>query len=274
MAHEARTSSSAGMSLLAPLLGASILAIVALFGATMVLGLAVNHAADRREQRLVETAIRAAPPEAVQPALNDARLTDKPEAGRLAAAVGPGRYLTWRSSTLGYDVLARMSPLVAGIAGFLAGWGFWMYRRTRRVADELVASEAQAQHLSLHDPMTGLANRALFNDRLSMAMHNLARSGGVVGVFCIDLDRFKQVNDTLGHQAGDEFIREAAERLAACCRKTDTVARLGGDEFAIVAPSAEGREGVQILAERIVSSLSGRLEIAGGTAMLSCSVGV
>ena len=86
MAHEARISSSAGMSLLAPLLGASILAIVALFGATMVLGLAVNHAADRREQRLVETAVRAAPPHAVQPALNDARLTEAPEPGRLAAA--------------------------------------------------------------------------------------------------------------------------------------------------------------------------------------------
>jgi diguanylate cyclase (GGDEF)-like protein len=274
MAHEGRISSSAGMSLLAPLLGASVLAIVALLGTTMVLGLAVNHAADRREERLVETAVRAAPARAVQPALPDARLTDAPEPGRLAAAVGPGRYLTWRSSRLGGDVLARMAPLVAGIAGFLAGWGYWMYRRTRRVAEELVASEAQAQHLSLHDAMTGLANRALFHDRLSMAMNNLARSGGVVGVFCIDLDRFKQVNDTLGHQAGDEFIREAAARLAACCRKTDTVARLGGDEFAIVAPSAEGREGIQILAERIVSSLSGRLELAGGQAMLSCSVGV
>ncbi|WP_377355140.1 putative bifunctional diguanylate cyclase/phosphodiesterase [Phenylobacterium terrae] len=262
------------MTLLAPLLGASVLAIVALFGATMVLGLAVNHAADRREQRLVETAVRAAPPQAVQPALKDARLADRPEPGRLAAAIAPGEYLTWRSSTLGYDVLARMAPLVAGIAGFLAGWGYWMYRRTRRVAEELVASEAQAQHLSLHDPMTGLANRALFHDRLSMAMNNLARSGGVVAVFCIDLDRFKQVNDTLGHQAGDEFIREAAQRLAACCRKTDTVARLGGDEFAIVAPSAEGREGVQILADRIVHALSGRLELAGGQAVLSCSVGV
>ncbi|HEY9218676.1 MAG TPA: EAL domain-containing protein, partial [Phenylobacterium sp.] len=182
--------------------------------------------------------------------------------------------LTWRSSTLGFDVLARVSPLIIAIAAFLAGWGFWMYQRTRRVADELVASEAQAQHLSLHDPMTGLANRALFHDRLSMAMNNLERSGGVVGVFCIDLDKFKQVNDTLGHQAGDELIKEAAQRLAICCRKTDTVARLGGDEFAIVAPSAEGREGIQILAERIVSSLSGRLELAGGQAVLSCSVGV
>src|SRR5690606_8531295 len=191
-----------------------------------------------------------------------------------AAAVEPGRYLTWRSSRLGDHVLVRMAPLIAGIAGFLAGWGFWMYRRTRRVAEELVASEAQAQHLSLHDPMTGLANRALFHDRLSMAMNNLSRAGGVVGVFCIDLDRFKQVNDTLGHQAGDEFIREAARRLAACCRKTDTVARPGGDEFAIVDPSAQGREGVQHLAERIVNALSDRLELAGGQAMLSCSVGV
>jgi diguanylate cyclase (GGDEF)-like protein len=274
MAQKMRSSSSAGTSLLAPLLGASILAIVALLGTTAVLGLAVNHAADNREVRLVETAVRSAPVQAVQAALGDARVTDAPEPGRLAAAVEPGRYLTWRSSRLGDHVLVRMAPLVAGIAGFLAGWGFWMYRRTRRVAEELVASEAQAQHLSLHDPMTGLANRALFHDRLSMAMNNLSRAGGVVGVFCIDLDRFKQVNDTLGHQAGDEFIREAARRLAACCRKTDTVARLGGDEFAIVAPSAEGREGVQILAERIVNALSDRLELAGGQAMLSCSVGV
>jgi diguanylate cyclase (GGDEF)-like protein len=274
MAQPARTASSAGMGLLAPLLGASILAIVALVGATALIGVAVNHAADRQEQKLVATAVQAAPANLVERALNDARITERPEPGRLAAPVAPGRYLTWRSSTLGYDVLSRVSPLIVGISIFLAGWGFWMYRRTRKVADELVASEAQAQHLSLHDPMTGLANRALFNDRLEMAMNNLARTGGVIGVFCIDLDKFKQVNDTLGHQAGDDLIKEAAQRLAACCRKTDTVARLGGDEFAIVAPSAEGREGIQILAERIVSSLAGRLELAGGQAVLSCSVGV
>ncbi|MDD3837154.1 MAG: hypothetical protein PHG43_04880, partial [Phenylobacterium sp.] len=162
MAQKMRSPSSAGTSLLAPLLGASILAIVALLGTTAVLGLAVNHAADSREVRLVETAVRSAPVQAVQAALGDARVTDAPEPGRLAAAVEPGRYLTWRSSRLGDHVLARMAPLVAGIAGFLAGWGFWMYRRTRRVAEELVPSEAQAQPLSLHDPMTGLANRARF----------------------------------------------------------------------------------------------------------------
>lgn len=94
--------------------------------------------------------------------------------------------------------------------------------------------EAQLTHQALHDPVTGLPNRTLFLDRVSMALARVRRSGGAVAVLFMDLDRFKMINDSLGHEAGDRVLTTIATRLDQSLRGTDSVGRLGGDEFAVV----------------------------------------
>lgn len=185
----------------------------------------------------------------------------------------PVAALEWRSS----EFKGQMAPalpvsLTLTIVFIFAGWA--LYKRTERMAQSLVSSEAHAQHLALHDPMTGLANRALFGDRLELAIEQRRRSGGMVAVLAVDLDRFKQVNDTLGHQAGDELIREAGRRLASVCRSTDTVARLGGDEFAIVAPALPTMGTAEALIRRAQEAMSGLVDLPGGQAELLASIGV
>jgi diguanylate cyclase (GGDEF)-like protein/PAS domain S-box-containing protein len=138
--------------------------------------------------------------------------------------------------------------------------------------DLLAASEARYRKLALRDPLTGLANRALFNERLA---HLLARRGPVspAAVIMIDLDGFKRINDTLGHGAGDELLTEVAHRLLRSTRPEDTVARLGGDEFCVVMTSYEA-EVVANCGERIAAALKRPYEVAGVTSQCSASVGV
>lgn len=181
--------------------------------------------------------------------------------------------LRWTPRKPGEELLRSATPmlgtaLVAAVIG-----AFLLFRITRRAAKKLLLSEAEAKHLSLHDPLTGLANRTLFTDRLVHAHAVLRRKPGHLGVLCIDLDRFKEVNDSYGHDAGDQLIREVARRLKAICRETDTICRLGGDEFAVIQPDTTPA-GTAALAQRIVEGLSGEVDLSIGRAQLSCSVGV
>ena len=105
--------------------------------------------------------------------------------------------------------------------------------------------EEQLIHQAFHDPLTGLANRALFRDRVSHALALAQRRGTPVTVLFLDLDDFKTVNDSLGHAEGDRLLIAAAERFLACARSADTVARLGGDEFAILIEGADGPRGAR-----------------------------
>ncbi|HET6519654.1 MAG TPA: diguanylate cyclase [Geminicoccaceae bacterium] len=135
-------------------------------------------------------------------------------------------------------------------------------------------AEAHIAYLAHHDPLTGLPNRLLFNDRLAQALSRSRRAGGAVALHCVDLDRFKQVNDTLGHAAGDAALRAAAERMRGCLRETDTLARLGGDEFAVIQPDLQDEQGAAALAERLVEALHRPLAIDGRHAVVGASVGV
>jgi Amt family ammonium transporter len=135
--------------------------------------------------------------------------------------------------------------------------------------------QAKLQHSALHDPLTGLANRVLFLDRLTLTMARLRRRPDRnFAVIFLDLDRFKQVNDTWGHAAGDTLLLAAAARLRACLRPQDTIARFGGDEFALVLDEAGSTEDIESLARRIQNELQKPVEIGGGEACVSASMGI
>ncbi len=127
--------------------------------------------------------------------------------------------------------------------------------------------------MAVHDALTALPNRVLFTDRLSHALEQLRRRPGRVAVFCIDLDRFKEVNDTFGHHCGDDLLREAAKRLAGTVRTSDTLARLGGDEFAIVQAEATP-VAAAALARRINMAMVAPFELSVGRLFIGCSIGV
>ena len=140
--------------------------------------------------------------------------------------------------------------------------------------DELRAREAQLEYLAFHDPLTGLANRALFQDRADHAIAHQTRSKEPLAVMYIDLDGFKQVNDTLGHQVGDALLVAAADRLRACVRTSDTLARLGGDEFAALSERMADPADVHIVANRITVALQEPFELGDHRVQISGSVGV
>src|SRR5204863_2307906 len=107
----------------------------------------------------------------------------------------------------------------------------------RKVAEEALRAQAEMnEYQALHDALTGLPNRVLFGDRIQQAILTAEREGGRLAVLLMDLDRFKEINDTLGHAAGDHVLKVVATRLHECLRASDTVARLGGDEFGLLLP--------------------------------------
>jgi diguanylate cyclase (GGDEF)-like protein/PAS domain S-box-containing protein len=131
----------------------------------------------------------------------------------------------------------------------------------------------QLAHQAFHDPLTGLANRALFYDRVSHALAIAHRQGRTILVLFLDLDDFKQVNDTLGHAEGDRLLTMVAARLRASARTTDTVARLGGDEFAILVEDNQTAEANARLIERIREQMSYPFSLAGREVRMSASIG-
>ncbi|HMC52700.1 MAG TPA: EAL domain-containing protein, partial [Acidimicrobiales bacterium] len=133
---------------------------------------------------------------------------------------------------------------------------------------------ARLKHQALHDPLTGLPNRALLEDRAHQALLRLRRSGRHVSLLFIDLDRFKNVNDTLGHEVGDDLIREAGGRLARCLRATDTIARLGGDEFVALLADTDDAGDASIVADRMRLALRRPFTLRGRQVFISCSVGI
>ncbi len=134
--------------------------------------------------------------------------------------------------------------------------------------------EEQLRHQAHHDPLTDLPNRALFADRLRVAITQAQRHGRSFALCFIDLDRFKPVNDELGHAAGDDLLVEAGKRLRLRLRAADTLARLGGDEFAAILAEAGTRAEIEEIAARIVADLARPFELQAGTARISCSIGV
>ena len=135
-------------------------------------------------------------------------------------------------------------------------------------------AEEALQHQAFHDGLTGLPNRALFLDRLAHALARAHRHEGAVGVLFIDLDRFKLVNDSLGHAAGDLLLKSVAERLQNCVRIDDTVARFGGDEFAILLDELADPSETLLMAERIIRALDAAFHLDGHNVVMGTSIGI
>ena len=134
--------------------------------------------------------------------------------------------------------------------------------------------EEEARFLAYHDTLTGLPNRRLLDDRLRQAVFLAQRRDARVALMVVDLDHFKQVNDALGHRAGDAVLREAASRIAGCLRKADTLARHGGDEFVVVIPDLQLDGDCQVVAEKILRSLVAPFRVDGRDFTIGASIGV
>lgn len=134
--------------------------------------------------------------------------------------------------------------------------------------------EEEVRYLAYHDTLTGLPNRRLLDDRLRQAVFAAQRRDAQLAVMVVDLDRFKDVNDTLGHKAGDAVLREAANRLAGCVRKADTLARQGGDEFVIVIPDLALETDCSIVAEKILRTLVPEFRVDGRSFTIGASIGI
>src|SRR5437764_1162009 len=183
---------------------------------------------------------------------------------------------------LGVDV---RSGVVTFRAQRADGDVIWLESSLRAVEDALVVvsrdvtarrgAELALAHRALHDPLTGLPNRALFGDRLALALRRRARSGtGTVAVFFLDVDRFKLVNDSLGHDVGDALLLEVAARLESGVRPADTVARLAGDEFTVLCEDVAGELEAVAIAQRVVELFEAPFNVAGREVCVTTSVGV
>ena len=145
----------------------------------------------------------------------------------------------------------------------------------RMQIEERRKAEARLYHDAHHDALTQLPNRAMFSDRLSYSIRHLKRHPNQrFAVLFIDLDRFKMINDTLGHHAGDQFLIEISNRLRVCVRDNDILARLGGDEFVVLLDSLQSLEDVEEIASRIISSIAQPFELDGHTLYSNASIGV
>lgn len=160
--------------------------------------------------------------------------------------------------------------LVFGLVLLWLGLYQLFARASRRLHDQV----EENRRLALHDPLTGLPNRTLFADRTERAISSARRSGASVAILLIDLDRFKEVNDTLGHHMGDALIREIGHRLEAELRDADTIARLGGDEFAVLLPDVNDPEAAIHSALRILDAVRRPFDVNGISLEVDASVGV
>lgn len=143
-----------------------------------------------------------------------------------------------------------------------------------RYAIERKQAEQSLARLALHDPLTGLGNRILFMDHLEQALERARRTERSIGVMFLDLDGFKEINDTLGHVAGDDLLRGVAERLRGCVRASDTLARLGGDEFTAVLEELEHSEAAATVARKMLDVLSRPFQVSGGYVGVGSSIGI
>ncbi|WP_170848445.1 diguanylate cyclase [Devosia sp. YR412] len=186
----------------------------------------------------------------------------------------PVAWFIWQPDRPGARMLGDTLPALLGALAVAGTIIVLLMRNLQRASDELQAERAEAQHRALHDPLTGLGNRSLFEERLAVALQDLPRGKPGIAVLALDLDRFKQVNDTLGHDAGDELLRQVGARITATLRATDTLVRFGGDEFAIIQIGINLHSDAGRLAQRVIDRLHTPFQLSGTPVEIGVSIGI
>ncbi len=182
----------------------------------------------------------------------------------------PYRYFESRSITIELSAMGmyREGPMSTASGEFVGTYGVARDISERKRAEEII------NYQLYHDLLTKLPNRALFQDRLSLAISQARRNGTRLAVMFLDMDRFKVVNDSLGHLAGDQLLQTVAARLDACLRESDTLARVGGDEFNLLVPDIDGPEDVAQVARKIMERLKEPVVLEGFEVFVSFSIGI
>jgi diguanylate cyclase (GGDEF)-like protein len=207
--------------------------------------------------------------------LGDSALKENEHVYVVADSAGtPIAHFAWMPNRPGASIVATVLPFMAVAFGGFAVLTALALRYIRRSAAKIAEGESRLRHLAMHDPLSGLPNRAFFGERLSQVIMDTGMDGSVAAVFAIDLDHFKDINDTLGHHIGDALIGVVAQRLVHAMRREDLVARLGGDEFAVITTEAADLEGLHRFAERVIAVLRAPYSISGHTLLIGASIGI
>lgn len=196
--------------------------------------------------------------------------TSYPLHSRSGSTIG---FFVWQPDRPGAFVLFQLAPILITLFGLVLGGVILGLIAFRRRSLKLRESEDRIFHLAHNDLLTALPNRGQFNERLADALMRLPSTGEQFAILYLDLDRFKQVNDSFGHPAGDELLREFADRLRRLTTEADTVARLGGDEFIIIRRSVGGEDDVKALCDRLIESARRPFEVSGMQVFIGLSVG-
>jgi diguanylate cyclase (GGDEF)-like protein len=146
--------------------------------------------------------------------------------------------------------------------------------RTFTDVTERRRAEARIAELATHDDLTGLSNRSRFREQMNQAINSAERYGESFALLMLDLDGFKQINDSMGHPAGDAVLKEISRRLLVCARNTDTVARLGGDEFAVLQSKIRTDEDAAIFARRLINAIRAPFDLDGKIIIPATSIGI
>ncbi len=186
----------------------------------------------------------------------------------------PISHLAWTSRRPGTAMIAMVTPFIAIVFAGLVLMAVLIRRYVQRTATEIELGETQLRYLAMHDTLSGLPNRMFFSEQLETAIVSAHNANSTAAVLCIDLDHFKDINDTLGHAIGDELILHVTARLQRAVRGHDLVARLGGDEFAIISTIQVDYELLQSIGARIITALTAPYAVADRTITIGASIGV
>ena len=186
----------------------------------------------------------------------------------------PFARFAWTPKQPGAEIVRSVVPFIAvALAGFALLAAF-VLRYMRRTAAAIAAGEKRLRHLAMHDPLCGLPNRIFFGERLEAVIDEVRAGSSPAAVLYIDLDHFKDVNDTLGHPVGDELIRNVTLRLSHTLRGDDLVARLGGDEFAVISSLGDDPAKMMAVAHRIIAALCAPYAINRQNIIIGASIGI
>ncbi|WP_018901016.1 EAL domain-containing protein [Rhizobium sp. 2MFCol3.1] len=181
--------------------------------------------------------------------------------------------ISWSPPKPGNQLLSFIVPPLGMALLVLAAFSVLVVRNARRSTTALEESATRVSHLAHYDALTSLPNRVLFRERLDTALSPLAQTSQIA-VICLDLDNFKEVNDSLGHAAGDQLLQQVSERLRSCISYNDTVARLGGDEFAVIQIGSSQPHDAEELSRKLIDSIRTPFIVEGHTLHIGVSVGI